>query len=633
MERIRELYARLAELSTEELAELKELVHTKFDELASAEGEANAESVSEMDELITAGTDVKAQEVEREQAKAELAQKAAEAKARMEELRKETTAGDADAEGDDDAKAKAGEGDEAKPEGDDDKAKTPTADGGTEAPADGSPLIPAGSGVTAAGEPGTGTPRGANPGGIIQAMNGVRGGAEPTPDAGGQNPYGAEVLIAAGVPHFAPGTKVETELDLGKAFSEQLIRLKNSHDFTRAIVASVNWEDSYPEERRLGGNADLNTERLNAVLDFTAPRYSKKDGALVATGGICSPVNVDYSVPTWSTADRPLRDGLPSFQASRGGVQYVTPPDIGVAPITGSPSGAGLSTGLWSEATDAAPAGATKPVWQVACGSLQTVEVGAITTRVQFGNMQSRFAPEQVAANTQQAMAISAREAELNLLSLLAGSTKQVQPEQFLGAVRDTLPTIDLVKAQYIQGHRFAKNTSLTAIFPEWARDLFRADLAREAAHDNAGSIDVLAITDAQIDDWFTVRGIGNVIWTLDGLPAGTYGTGGHAITNQEFAVMGTGAPQPQWPGQTSDGAFMLVWFLFVEGTFQFLDGGRLDLGVVRDSLLDATNDYETFVETFESVAFRGIDAYQVQQLVLPNGASSGTVAVSGYHE
>jgi len=29
-----------------------------------------------------------------------------------------------------------------------------------------------------------------------------------------------------------------------------------------------------------------------------------------------------------------------------------------------------------------------------------------------------------------------------------------------------------------------------------------------------------------------------------------------------------------------------------VTGTFQFLDGGRLDLGVVRDSTLDATNDY-----------------------------------------
>ncbi len=76
-----------------------------------------------------------------------------------------------------------------------------------------------------------------------------------------------------------------------------------------------------------------------------------------------------------------------------------------------------------------------------------------------------------------------------------------------------------------------------------------------------------------------------------------------------------------------------LVWFLYVEGTFQFLDGGRLDLGVVRDSLLDATNDYETFVEVFENVAFRGLECYQVQSTIKPSGGSAGTVAATSYVE
>ena len=95
----------------------------------------------------------------------------------------------------------------------------------------------------------------------------------------------------------------------------------------------------------------------------------------------------------------------------------------------------------------------------------------------------------------------------------------------------------------------------------------------------------------------------------------------------------GSTAAVPQWPGQTSEGAFQLVWFLFVEGTFQFLDGGRLDLGVVRDSILDATNDYETFTEVFEGLAFRGVEAYQVQSTVKPSGASATTAALSGYTE
>jgi hypothetical protein len=391
-------------------------------------------------------------------------------------------------------------------------------------------------------------------------------------------------------------------------------------------VASARWD--YPEERQLGDDPAVNTRRLDAVCGLDAGRYDR-NGALVATGGVCAPVNVDYSVPTWSTADRPLRDGLPAFQATRGGIRFVSPPDIGIPGLQATPSGAGLSTGIWTEATDASPAGATKPVWTVACGSEVQVFVNSVPTRIQFGNMQSRFAPEQVAANTEQAIAVSAREAELELLTLMYSSSKQVKPQQFLGATRDLLASVDLLREQYLHSHRIPKSASFTAVFPSWAQGLIRADLARESAHDNAGMIDALAITDAQIDDYFAARGV-NVVWTLDGLKAGTYGTGGSAITNQ-FFPLATGGAQPQWPGQTSDGAFQLAWLLFPEGTYQYLDGGRLDLGVVRDSLLDATNDYETFVEVFESVAFRGLEAYQVQSTVLPTGASAATGGT--YHE
>ena len=68
-------------------------------------------------------------------------------------------------------------------------------------------------------------------------------------------------------------------------------------------------------------------------------------------------------------------------------------------------------------------------------------------------------------------------------------------------------------------------------------------------------------------------------------------------------------------------------------GSFQFLDGGRLDLGVVRDSVLDATNDYETFVEPLEGIAFRGNEVYQVQSTILPTGGSAGSVATASYAE
>lgn len=462
----------------------------------------------------------------------------------------------------------------------------------------------------------------AAPIGRASRMAAAQGRVRPRP--GQQIAQGASTVTAAcGSSSVASGTPLVSREQLADLMSEvldqQLYPDDRSSDPRRRIVASARWE--YPEERRLTADAWLSTARMEAV---TAPE------AVVASGGICLPVNVDYSVPTWAAQDRPLRDGLPAFQADRGGLRFVTPPDIGVPDLQGTASGLGSATGIWTEATDASPGEWTKPVYSVVCGTEQLVYVNAIPTRVEFGKMQGRFTPEQVAANTDLALSVAAREAELELLTLMYGASKQVIADQYLGATRDLLASADLLAKQYRYSHRMRSTGALTAVFPDWARGVIRADMARELAHDNDGR-DVLAISDAQIDDWFLARGI-NPIWTLDGLKAGTYGTGGSAITDQFFPIPTAGS-ELAWPGQSGDAAFMLAWLLYAEGSFQFLDGGRLDLGVVRDSTLDATNSYETFVETFESVAFRGLDCYQCQNTILPNGGSAGTVAVSGVAE
>jgi hypothetical protein len=472
-------------------------------------------------------------------------------------------------------------------------------------------------------------PRGST-GGTVEQMAALgRAQASPSQSVAGQR-GAATVRAELGSRNIAAGSAISSSAEVAELIQEAL---QQPRPAGRVTVLRGRWD--YPEERQLGDkDSVLNTERIEAVCSPTASRFDPNTGALVASGGICLPVNVDYAVPTWSTADRPLRDGLPAFQATRGGVRFVSPPDIGVADLQGTKTGSGQSVGIWTAATDANPGTATKPVWTVACGAEQLVYVNAIPTRVQFGNMAARFAPEQIAANTQQAIAISAREAELELLTLLANNTKQVVASEYLGATRDLLATVDLVREQYLYSHRLPHTVSLTAVFPAWVRGLIRADMAREQAHDNAGVHDVMAISDSQIDSWFYTRSI-NVIWTMDALKTGTYGTGGSAIPNQFFPVA-TPGQAPLWPGQSGSTAFQLAWFLFVEGTFQYLDGGRLDLGVVRDSLLDATNDYETFVEVFEGLALRGLEAYQVQSTILPNGGSAGGIATGfagGYHE
>jgi hypothetical protein len=465
---------------------------------------------------------------------------------------------------------------------------------------------------------------GAGSPGRAGAMTRRTGPARPSPATVGPR-SGVAVTAAVGSSKVVAGSPIGSRNELAELMAETLNEALSPLEGTgrrKALVARARWQ--YPEERRLGEDGTLNERRIDAVC---SPE------ALVASGGVCLPVNVDYSVPTWAGADRPLRDSLPAFAADRGGLRFVTPPDIGVVSLQGAASGLGSATSVWTEATDSNPAGTTKPVFQVACGTEELVYVNAIPTRLQFGNMQGRFAPEQIAANTNVAIAAAAREAELELLTLMYGSSKQIKAPStpYLGAARDILSAADLLSSQYRYSHRIPETATLTAVFPAWAKSMMRSDLARELAHDNTSGRDVMAIADDIIDDWFSVRGI-NVVWTMDGLKAGTYGTGGSALKNQFWSIAGTSATTAAWPNTTS-GTVQVGWLLFAEGSFQFLDGGRLTLGVVRDSTLDATNDYETFVETFEGIAFRGIEAYQVQSSVKPSGGSAGTIATTSYDE
>jgi hypothetical protein len=112
-----------------------------------------------------------------------------------------------------------------------------------------------------------------------------------------------------------------------------------------------------------------------------------------------------------------------------------------------------------------------------------------------------------------------------------------------------------------------------------------------------------------------------NPIWHFDGQPESVAGG-----VSQVFAANKEAEAVKPFPAK-------MVWYCFPEGAIQFLDGGRLDLGVVRDSTLDATNDYETFVEPFESVAFRGFTggALQLVSSLCADGSTAGTRSTEGH--
>jgi hypothetical protein len=568
MDRILELVGRLSTLTTEELTELRGLIVEEGQRLDT--DEATVDDIAQLQELAGYGEQVMAETAERD-ATAQQAQ--ADREAARERIRALSPPAEeeGETEGEEETEEPAAETEEP-------AAEEPAAPAETPAPAP----------VTAAGQ--------------VARMAARQGTPTPSPEASAPSRRRA-VLTAAGAlrGRLDPSKPIEDRDELAAAMTETLNRMnRRSAPMGDQLLASASWE--YPEERRLGSDPLENSRKIEAV---TGPK------ALTASGGICAPTNVDYALDTWATAERPLRDALPSFQATRGGLLFVQPPQ-----------GASLAaaTGIWTEATDASPGASTKPIISIQCGNTVQVFVDAIPTRLGFGNMQARFAPEQVAANTDLAMAFAARVAENQLLNKIAAQcVADVTSATLLGATRDLLTVIDQVVAGYRSVNRIPRSQAISAIFPDWIHEVIRTDLLREIAHDNSGSRDSLAATDAQIDDLIRAHGV-NPIFHVDGQSSSVAGT-----VAQVFGTQGaTGAVNP-YPTK-------LVWYVYAEGMFQFLDGGRLDLGVVRDSTLDATNDYETFVEPFEGLAYRGFPggAYQMVSALCANGGSAGTISTAG---
>lgn len=566
-------------LSDEELQSLADMLLEAFDEADSD----TAPDLAVMGEIAEATTKVREEQTARATA-------AAEAQAQAEALRLQMhPVGDGEGEGE-------GDGEEGAP------AAAPAAEGGAPAAAPAPAEAAANAQPPAGGAPATepvvaGAPPARTPIGALSRRS-----ATPSRQ-GGPAPLQARAVLRAqrGGAGFATGAEITTLEQLGRIGADALTRSSGDQDIIIASMAT-----SYPKERTLTrDDGDKNSKMMADATSYEA---------ITASGGTCLPVNVDYSLPVLGDTDRPVKAALPTFNADRGGLRFVSQPNF----VGGSWASA---TVLWTEANDISLSSpTTKPILTIACGTETLVYVDAIPTRAKIGNFMARFNPEQVAANLQLIQVAAARFAEINLLNKIHAGSIEVTTAKLLGTVRDLLANLDLLIAAYRQRHRLNDTHSLRAILPSFAKNMMRADLARQLATDLGGGVDALSITDAQINAWFSARSV-NVSWTID--PIAAQGSG------NVYGLQGFTAAQA--PGAITDWPAQVVWWLFTEGDWVFLDGGQLNLGVVRDNTGNNTNDYQMFQETFEGLAFRGVESLHVISTVRPNGASAGTVSTAAY--
>ncbi len=395
----------------------------------------------------------------------------------------------------------------------------------------------------------------------------------------------AAVVITAGadIPGYTAGGVIADYNEVARAMEARLhgLRRVKGGDGEQHIVAS--FQTKYPESRMLNQDTDGNVAKINALVD---PR------ALVASGGHSTPFEVKYDIFGFGTTDRPIRDSLVRFQADRGGIRYIQPPVL---------SEYGDAIGVWTNATDTNPGTDVKASLTVSAATELTVATDAVTLQLQFGNLMTRAYPELIARHNELALIQHAREAEQYLASKIAAGSIAVTSTSLIGVARDFLVQIGRASAAYRSRHRLDAGMPLRVIAPAWIKDAMRADLALAMPGDNT-----LNASDAEIEGYLAARGV-NITFSQD---------------LNVFSSQGTGAMN-----EFSD---TFTWYIFAEGTFLFLDGGTLDVGIIRDSTLVGTNDYKMFVETFEGIAKVGVESLAVTSTISVNGVAAALRDTTG---
>ena len=391
---------------------------------------------------------------------------------------------------------------------------------------------------------------------------------------------GPSVVIAAAVdvPQFYVGQRLDRE-----TLAEAL------HNKARMLSDSRGSQTVYPVatiERPFGEGYDL--EGLDQAGTWDRISEMSQPGALTAAGGWCSPSQIVYDLFEVECESEALF-ALPTFRVTRGGIRYPVfePYDVDLDP--------GF---VWTEANDiAASAGTpTKPCVRIPCPTFTEKRLDAVGLCITAGNLIDRSYPEQVRWYINRAVRAYERNNAIRKLNAVLADTASVTIPASFGAASALVGAMLLQAADYRQFHGLCNGQVLDVVVPSWVSDIVKADVARQqGVFSGEGSLP----SDQAVGQWFNAANL-NLRY----------------IDNwQEFTH-----PATAWPADVDI-------FMTYPGSYVEFNQGRLDLGVIRDSVLNATNDYTaTWFEEFYTVGRRGPQGRTITVPLCPNGAIGAAV-------
>ena len=295
-----------------------------------------------------------------------------------------------------------------------------------------------------------------------------------------------------------------------------------------------------------------------------------KAEALLAGGGWCAPSEIRYDFFNIACEDG-LVD-LPTFGVSRGGIRYPVSPslaDVQLAPFVSGFSNAS-NPWLWTETDDQATVTGTpnKPCFRVPCPTFSETRLECYGVCLTAGNLTNDAYPESTQNTLRLLMAAHSHAMNARFLATMAGLSTAATT--LAGATDNAFNSIvgglSLAASDYRARYGMCVDDVLEVVIPYWVLDAIQADLGWRVYDP-----DFLTITKDQIRAILAARNL-------------------RAQFVGDWQIRGS--------GQFGNVSAMTAWpttvtaMIYAAGTFLKGNGLTLDLGVVRDSTLNAENDY-----------------------------------------
>lgn len=400
------------------------------------------------------------------------------------------------------------------------------------------------------------------------------------------------------------GDAFDTIPALGRAMAQ---RARNIQPRDNAEVRSSVARTTWSENRRFA-TASESTERIGEELfslQRDAQAQAKADVArmlrgepvqaatLQAATGICGPAEPIYDQYGIIGTDGMF--DIPSLGARRGAISV--PDSLSFVDFDGEEGVAFPYT-----SAEGAAGSKQKVCLDVACDTPTEFDVIAYSTCLTFSNFMGQFYDERVGAAGVTSLAAHAHRVNAILMAEAAtiatddGTSYGVADNQG-GAIVQFGANVAFHAALYRDKYRMPLNSVIDVHVPHWVGDALFADALARQSTTMYGSVQ------AELANFLAQRNV-RVRFVHDW---------------QSLA-----STSPGYFPTTVDA------LMFPAGSVVRLTGETLDLGVVRDSTLNAGNEFQTFVETFDGIAKIGHEIMLIDNIpVAPNGEVGLQIAIT----